>query len=63
MFNQKLYQVRLTFCTINVMAFDLKDAKVCVQEMHPNSNILSIVEVPMKHLKNTPSNWRINHDE
>ena len=53
MFRQKLYQARLNFRTVNVMAFDLEDAKLCLQEMHPNSNILSIIEVPMNYFQNT----------
>ena len=53
MFRQKLYQARLNFRTVNVMAFDLEDAKLCLQEMHPNSNIRNIIEVPMNYLENT----------
>lgn len=53
MFRQKLYQARLNFHTVNVMAFDLEDAKLCLQEMHPNSKVLSIIEVPMTYFENT----------
>lgn len=52
MFRQKLYQATLNFCKVSVMAFDLEDAILCVQEMHPNSNILSIIEVPLNYFEN-----------
>lgn len=51
MFRQKLYQATLNFCKVNVMAFDLEDATLCVQEMHPNSSILSIVEIPLNYFE------------
>lgn len=53
MSRQKLYQARLNFRIVYVVAFDLEDAKLCLQEMHPNSNVSSTIEVPMNYFENT----------
>jgi len=42
----KLYQARLQCRTIGLMAFDLEDAKVCLQELYPNETILSLILAP-----------------
>jgi hypothetical protein len=42
----KLYQARLQFRTIGLMAFDLEDAKLCLRELYPNETVLSLMLAP-----------------
>ena len=42
----KLYQARPQLRTIGLMAFDLEDAKLCLQELYPNETILSLMLAP-----------------
>jgi|DEB0MinimDraft_10_1074344.scaffolds.fasta_scaffold125053_3 hypothetical protein len=42
----KLYQARLQTMTVAVMAHDLEDAKLCLQETYPNQTILSLIIAP-----------------
>ena len=44
--NLKLYQARLQCRTIGVMAFDLEDARLCLHELYPDENVLSILIAP-----------------
>ena len=44
--NLKLYQARLQCRTIGVMAFDLESARLCLHELYPDENVLSILIAP-----------------
>ena len=42
----KLYRARLSYRTVGVMAFDLEDARLCLQELYPNDSIQSLLLAP-----------------
>jgi hypothetical protein len=44
--NLKLYQARLQCRTVGLMAFDLEDARLCLQELYPNESVLSLILAP-----------------